>query len=65
VARKIRCDDDLFQYLEDVEAKARRAHLAKHAKDAAKYVDIGIPIIPGFVSVKADAIWADVMRLFQ
>ena len=65
IANKIQSGEDLFEYLEAVESKARRAKIAKHGETIAKYVDIDIPIIPGFVSVKAGAIWADVMKQFQ
>jgi hypothetical protein len=65
VAKRIQKGNDVFAYLGDVQRRAQRSQLGKRAENAAKYVDINIPIIPGFVSVKAAAIWADAMKLLQ
>lgn len=65
VAKKIYHDEDLFGYLEDIDTKARRAQLAKGAEAPARWVDLTLPIVPGFVSINASAIWADLMKKLQ
>lgn len=56
IARKVDAGADLFDYFEEVRERARRKGiLAK----VGRYLDLKLPVIPGFVSVNANAIWAD------
>jgi hypothetical protein len=62
LATRVVRDEDVFDWLTEVEARARRSELARKAGEASRYIDVDIPILPGVVSIKAGAIWADVMK---
>jgi hypothetical protein len=62
IARRVQRGDDLFACLRGVEAKAARAAKADQAAGLGRYVDVAIPVIPGFVSIRAGAILADALR---